>query len=124
MDAAVEDSLVTGFEQLIPTIELPDPDDRHVLVAAITARADVVVTLNLAHFPAHTLAPYGIEAQHPDVFVRHTLNVDEPAALTAVRRHRASLKRPPMDIDTYLASLLHQGLAKTVTFLRPWADLI
>src|ERR1700685_3451310 len=35
MDEKIRDCLVTGYEVLIPQIELPDPDDRHVLAAAI-----------------------------------------------------------------------------------------
>ncbi len=37
MDKAVPDALVTGYEHLIDSIELPDRDDRHV-VAAIRVR--------------------------------------------------------------------------------------
>ncbi|WP_026596674.1 hypothetical protein [Methylohalobius crimeensis] len=44
MDQAVEDCLVTGHEQLIDGLELPDPDDRHVLAAAIRAGAQLIVT--------------------------------------------------------------------------------
>jgi predicted nucleic acid-binding protein len=44
MNAAVRDCLVTGYEPLIGAVELPDPDDRHVLAAAIRARAQVIVT--------------------------------------------------------------------------------
>jgi predicted nucleic acid-binding protein len=66
MDAHVMDSLVTGYERLIETLDLPDPDDRHVLAAAIAGGADVLVTKNLKDFPADRLAPFGIEAQHPD----------------------------------------------------------
>jgi hypothetical protein len=36
---------------------VPDVKDRHVLAAAIGARADVIVTDNLKHFPDHALAP-------------------------------------------------------------------
>lgn len=66
MNEAVRDCLVTGYEDLIESISLPDPDDRHVLGAAIRTPADVIVTYNLADFPAETLSRFDIEALHPD----------------------------------------------------------
>ena len=51
MNSQVRDSLVTDFEQLIPSLALPDPNDRHILAAAIVAEADVIVTFNLKDFP-------------------------------------------------------------------------
>ena len=39
MAAAIRDVLVVGYEPLIDALDLPDPDDRHVLAAAIRARA-------------------------------------------------------------------------------------
>ena len=44
MGTAVRDCLVTGHEPLIEGLELPDPDDRHVLAAAIRCNAQVIVT--------------------------------------------------------------------------------
>src|SRR5438270_8631436 len=69
MNEAVRDCLVTGYEDLIASLSLPDPDDRHVLAAAIRAGAAVIVTYNLKDFPAETLARFDIEAQHPDDFL-------------------------------------------------------
>jgi predicted nucleic acid-binding protein len=118
MDVHVLDSLVTGYEPLIETLDLPDPDDRHVLAAAIVARADVLVTKNLNDFPAERLAPFGIEAQHPDVFVRNLLGLHQTASLAAVSEHRASLHHPPKTTSEYLDTLLVQELPETVAFLR------
>src|SRR5579863_5760627 len=75
MDEQAEDSLVTGYESLIGSLTLPDPDDRHVLAAAIVGGAEVIVTRNLKDFPAESLARYEIEAQHPDEFVRHLIDL-------------------------------------------------
>jgi predicted nucleic acid-binding protein len=72
MDKHATDALVTGYEELIEGLNLPDPDDRHVLAAAIRGRANVIVTSNLKDFPEDALEPYGIEAQHPDEFVLNT----------------------------------------------------
>src|ERR1041384_14278 len=61
MDSNTRDALVTGYETLIPSLQLPDPHDRHVLAAAIVGRCDVIVTANLKDFPDAALAPFGVE---------------------------------------------------------------
>jgi hypothetical protein len=48
---------------------LPDPDDAHVLAAAIAGHADCIVTVNLRHFPDAIVGPYGIEVVDPDKFI-------------------------------------------------------
>ncbi len=69
MNDAIRDVMVSSYEHLIGQLELPDPDDRHVLAAAIHAGAHVIVTRNLRDFPNDVLDPWGIDAQHPDVFL-------------------------------------------------------
>jgi len=69
MDKHAVDALVTDYEDLIPVLHLPDPNDAHVLAAAIRGRVDVIVTMNLRDFPASTIGLLGIEAQHPDEFI-------------------------------------------------------
>ena len=65
MNAHVVDCIVTGYETLIPSLTMPDPDDRHVLAAAIRCGADIIVTFNLKDFPEDVLKPYGIEDSIP-----------------------------------------------------------
>ncbi|MDB5339112.1 MAG: hypothetical protein JWN70_4731 [Planctomycetaceae bacterium] len=122
MNAHVLDSLVAGFEPLIPDITLPDPDDRHVLAAAIHCGADVIVTFNLKDFPEDVLQPYGIRAQHPDEFLTDQLQFESSAFCAAVNRHRASLKIPPKTVAEYLKTLEAQGLAQTVFRLTQFAE--
>ncbi len=69
MCAAVPDCLVAGHLNLIDSLELPDPGDRHVLAAAIHSGADVIVTDNIKDFPEKALRPYGIESCSADRFV-------------------------------------------------------
>ena len=113
-------ALVTGYEDLIPGLQLPDPNDRHVLAAAIRGRADVIVTANLRDFPAETLAEFGIDAQHPDEFVLHLLDLAPGIVAEAARHHRESLKNPPKTVDEYLNTLEALGLTQTVSALREY----
>ncbi len=75
MDGAVRDCLVTDYGDLPDSLTLADPDDRHVLAAAIRSGADVIVTYNLVDFPTDALTPYGIDARHPDELFARLLNV-------------------------------------------------
>jgi hypothetical protein len=124
MNAHVRDCLVTGYESLIDAVTLPDPTDRHVLAAAIKAGVDVIVTFNLKDFPEESLKPYGIEVQHPDDFLTYQLDLAPNIVCVAAKRHRASLKNPPKDVEEYLETLESQGLAQTVAGLRRFAELI
>lgn len=118
MDLAIPDGLVSGHEALIAGLSLPDADDRHVLAAAIRCNASVIVTFNEKDFPAIALAPYGIEAQHPDHFVDNLFDLDPAAVVAAARRQRAHLRNPPMNTDRYLEVLLRQGLVQTVQTVK------
>ena len=124
MDMAVRDCLVTGYQDLIPSLSLPDPDDRHVLAAAIVGRCDVIVTQNLKDFPEGALAPYGIDAQHPDDFLSNHFNVAPGLFCDAVRRVRMRLKNPPFTAPQYLAVLMQQGLVATTSELIQFSNLM
>ncbi len=124
MDMAIPDALVTGYEDLCSSLDLPDPDDRHVLAAAIRSKAEVIVTFNLKDFPARVLDAYDIEAMHPDDFVSDLWDLDQAAVLAAAQKQRRSLKRPPMDAGNYLEMLMRQGLGQTTRFLGPYEMML
>jgi hypothetical protein len=124
MNAHVLDCLVTGYEGLIDGLKLPDPDDRHVLAAAIRAGTDVIVTYNLDDFPGKVLDPLGIEPQHPDIFITHLLDLDSPAVCAAARRQRQSLKNPPKTVEEFLQILAQQQLPQTVARLQEFAAIL
>jgi predicted nucleic acid-binding protein len=124
MNLHVRDAVVRDYEDLIEVIDLPDKDDRHVLAAAIRGRADLIVTSNLKHFPAHKLVHWGLEAQHPDEFLVHQFHLSQPVFLQAVRRVRLRLKKPSKAVDEYLDILRAQGLLATVRVIEPFDQFI
>ncbi|KQU71103.1 MULTISPECIES: PIN domain-containing protein [unclassified Rhizobacter] len=124
MDRAIPDALVSGHEHLVAGLHLPDPDDRHVLAAAIRCHASVIVTFNEKDFPHEALFQLGIEAQHPDVFIDNLFDLDPAVVIGAAQRQRAQLKAPPIDVDLYLEILLRQGLVQTTKLLTPYRAIL
>jgi hypothetical protein len=118
MGTAVRDWKVTDYEPLIDSLKLPDPDDRHVLAAAIRARAQVIVTSNIRDFPARDLRPWDIEAKHPDEFVRDQISLDRSAVYAAAQQIADSWRNPPGSIDDVFDRLERNGLAVSVAELR------
>lgn len=119
MNRALPDARVAGYENLVAAVELPDPDDRHVLAAAIRAGAQTIVTANVRHFPAATLRTFGIEAERPDAFLLGLLDTDQGLFLEAVRAQLAALTSPPQSAEQLLDMLQRNGLVQTVKTLRP-----
>ena len=124
MNRAAPDCLVTGHLPIVGALDLPDPDDRHVLAAAICGKAEVIVTFNEKDFPAEYLQTFGVETRHPDEFVCHLFSLDWGAVCGAVKNQRATLKKPPRSAEELLDTLEAQGLPLTVSRLRPLSDLL
>jgi hypothetical protein len=116
--ASVPDCLVEGWEPLVDGLTLPDPDDRHVLAAAIRAGAQVIVTANGKDFPSRVLAPFNIDAQHPDVFAVGLIDLDPGAVVTVLHQQQKDLVRRPISVPDLLDLLERRGLVQTVAALR------
>ncbi|MDA8031537.1 MAG: PIN domain-containing protein, partial [Alphaproteobacteria bacterium] len=116
--------LVTGYERHIPELNLPDPDDRHVLAAAIAGRCDIIVTKNLKDFPDEALARYQIKAQRPDTFLKDQLNRNIALFCETIRDIRNRLENPPYSVEQYLSDLGREGLAGTASALEKHAHLL
>jgi predicted nucleic acid-binding protein len=124
MDLHAEDALVRGYESLTDTLNLPDPKDRHVLAAAIHARADAIVTFNLKDFPGAALSELGIEAIHPDDFITYQFDLNMPRVCAAAKRIRARLKNPAHSAEEYVDRLQTVGLPRTAERYRQCLVLI
>jgi predicted nucleic acid-binding protein len=118
MNEAVRDCLVSGYEPLIDGLKLPDPDDRHVLAAAIKARAQVIVTRNLKDFPADALRQWDLEARSPDDFILDQIGIDGRTVAACIYQIAGSRTRPPQDIEDVLSQLERDGLVEAIAALR------
>jgi hypothetical protein len=124
MEAAIPDCLVTGYEHLIEGLKLPDPDDRHVLAAAIAGHADAIVTWHGKDFPDDVRDAFGIELQTPDEFVLNQVMLKGHVALAAIKAMRERWERPQYTASALVDLLEKRGLPQTAAHLRDVVDLI
>jgi predicted nucleic acid-binding protein len=118
MNAAVSDCMVREYEPLIDGLKLPDPDDRHVLAAAIKADAQVIVTNNLVDFPPECLGPLGIEARTPDDFVLDLIDINDRVVHACIQQIVDERRNPPESFGDVLGQLERSGLIEAVAELR------
>ncbi|MDO9181719.1 MAG: PIN domain-containing protein [Bacteriovorax sp.] len=116
MDEYFPDAIVSHYQHLIKKQSLPEIADRHVLAAAIKAKADFIITENLKHFPKKHL-PENLRAVSPDEFLVLLSRVKPHQVLSGVKAHRGSLKNPPFSILDYVQARKDQGLKEFATFL-------
>src|SRR3954454_2592794 len=112
MNRAVRDCLVTAYEPLVDALDLPDPGDRHVLAAAIKARAQVIVTHNLKDFPSTVLEEWDIEAKSPDDFVLDQIDLSRETVYGPARRIADARGNRPATFADVLTMLERDGLVE------------
>lgn len=120
MNQAVLGSLVVDFEHLIPSVDLPDPNDAHVIAAAMTCNAQRIVTFNLKDFPEATLKPLGMSAIHPDDFILELLTLNALVVVDAVSACQTRFRNPPRSIQEHLERLEKVGLVRSVTQIKTY----
>ncbi|WP_158811092.1 PIN domain-containing protein [Beijerinckia sp. L45] len=119
MQDAFEEALVDDFDTFMCLCDgLPDPNDVHVVAAALKTQAAMIVTDNLKHFPESLMSPLNIEARSPDAFIADTIALDPGRAVAAISRMRLRLKRPEKTPDMLLLDMEASGLIETVDALR------
>jgi hypothetical protein len=124
MNKHVHNCLVYGYQSLIGGIELPDKNDRHVLAAAIKAKASIILIYNITDFPYTVTQQYNVKAQHPDDFLWYWLTVAPVKVLCVIQETRCSLKNPSRNVEEYLTTLQQQSLLKTVILLQNYKEFI
>ncbi|MCY4590041.1 MAG: PIN domain-containing protein [Alphaproteobacteria bacterium] len=112
------EAMVTGYEPLIGTLELPDADDRHVLAAAIRCGAQSIVTDNLDDFPAEVLGPLDIDAVDADGFLSRTFDLYPSEALAVLRTLQETYSNPPFTPSEFVRDLTAKGLPRLAVQIR------
>jgi predicted nucleic acid-binding protein len=112
-EAEVDPDEITRLEPAMTN----EPNDRHVLAAAVAAGSEVVVTFNLADFPAEACEPLGVEAIHPDQFLLDLHDLHPETVHAALERQATDLT-PPWPLDSLLDALETAGVPRFAAAVR------
>jgi predicted nucleic acid-binding protein len=112
------DALVEVPSELIAEMT-NDPQDRHVVAAAIVAEARIIVTDNIKDFPAAALKPWNIEAWYPDDFLVYLHEQFPGKMIDVLQQQSEDLKNPPITVTELLEKLENNnGVKKFATRIR------
>lgn len=123
MRTAFDDAEVVGWEGLEGTYGLPDPNDEHVLAAAVVGGAGAIVTQNRKDFPRDKM-PHGLEVLSPADFALSTVSLKPDLAWQAVQKMvaRSGKKGPVRTTDEVLAVLSSRyGMTDAADLLREFS---
>ncbi|TZF85615.1 PIN domain-containing protein (plasmid) [Pedobacter sp. BS3] len=115
---AFPDALVNNYDGLLKNLELPDPDDCHILAAAIKINANVIVTNNLKDFPEEYLDSFGLKVKSADDFLTDIIDLNHEQAVTAFKEMVLHKKNPELDEYQVLDMLRKSGLNDTANYLH------
>lgn len=118
VNSAFPDALVKNYENLIPSLNLPDQNDRHVVAAAIKSNSNCIVTNNLKDFPQDILGNFEIAVISADDFLVDIIDLNHEQAIPAFKEMVLNRKNPRMDEYEVLNQLRKCGLKKTADFLH------
>ena len=104
---------IEGFEHEISSMT-NDAKDRHVLAAAVHAKARMVVTYNLKHFPLSSTKPWRVSAVGPSQFLNKLYASDPQAVVEVLREQAADISRTFAD----QLRVLHKAVPGFVESIR------
>lgn len=102
MTSVFEEAMVHDLDSSLLTHSLPDPDDNHVLVAAVQAGASAIVTLNLKDFPESICRGHGVDVLSPDRFLLNQFGQNPVGVGDVLREQTEAMRNPPVPLTELL----------------------
>lgn len=112
MDETLPEAMVAGYERHVAAVNLPDPDDRHVVAAGIAAGATLILTWNLRHFPAKEMQKFGLRRETPDTFLSDIYDQVPDLMIASLAKARRNLTRTKVSEADFIDILNRQRLVQ------------
>lgn len=124
IEEAFPEACINGHEIFVDGLKLKDPDDRHVVAAAIRTRAAIIVTENLKDFDPDVLDALDIQCLSLDDFVADLIDLAGPEAIEALRVMRKRFKNPETTAEALIRRIEAKGYVQTASLLERFASLL
>jgi predicted nucleic acid-binding protein len=112
MNETLPAAMVTGYEEHVAAVNLPDPDDRHVVAAGIAAGAALILTWNVRHFPAKELKKFGLTRETPDAFLSGLYDKVPELVIGSLAKARRNLTKTDVSASDFIDILDRQRLVQ------------
>jgi predicted nucleic acid-binding protein len=123
MNETFPDSRLDLNDEAFTGLELPDPDDVHVLAAARESGAHYIVTFNVKHFPGEDCDAIGVEVLTPDQFLMALYRTSPEDVLDTLAQQVALYRQPPRTFKELLEAFAQIGLGEFAFTVPEAADL-
>ena len=124
IEKAFPEACINGHEIFVDGLQLKDPDDRHVVAAAIRTRAAIIVTDNLKDFDPDVLEALDIQCLGLDDFVADQIDLAGPEAIEALKVMRERFKNPAISAEDMIRRIEARGHVQTASLLENYASLL
>lgn len=124
MAARFPEAEIAGYQHLVGSLGCPDPEDEHVLAAAITGRVGRLITFNMKDFPKNTKELYGIDVVHPDSFLMDLVAENTAALLDATSNWYSGYKSPVLSVQDLAEAMRELGCPNFSKFLLSESQVI
>ena len=121
METALPGARIDGYQHHIDKLALPDPYDRHVVAAALEAKASRILTWNLRDFPAGALKKFSLMRQAPDMFLAELYDEAPQLLVASLANARRNLSKSAVTPQGFLDVLKEQKLTQLEKRLRKHA---
>src|SRR5882724_10859653 len=118
MNDALPMAMVSGYQEHIRAITLPDPNDRHIVAAGIVAGAALVLTWNLRHFPTKELKRFGLRRETPDGFLSGLYDKVPDLMIGSLANARRNLTKTQVSALDFIGILTNQKLVQLANRMR------
>ena len=110
MNDALPTAMVSGYEKYVAEVNLPDPNDRHIVAAGIVAGASIILTWNLRHFPAKELKKFGLRRETPDALLSSLYDRVPDVTIGSLANARRNLTKTRVSPADFIDILNSQNL--------------